>query len=62
MEWISVGDGLPTKADADKSGYVVVLREDNETDFCRWNEVGKGCVTGRLYTHWISLPKLPNRR
>lgn len=59
MEWVSVSERLPIKNEADRSGYVVVLREDGETDFCRWNEVAKGCVSGRKYTHWISLPEPP---
>ena len=58
-EWISVEKRLPTQAEADRAGYVLVWREDGNTDFCKWRDVPNGCVTGRTYTHWMPLPEPP---
>jgi hypothetical protein len=56
---IPVSERLPTFADADIDGTVLVSREDKRVDFCKWEDVRKKDYKGRKNTHWKPLPEPP---
>ena len=54
-KWISVNDRLPKKEDADKDGYIVVLLDNERTDFCKYYQAKEYKELGCASTHWLAL-------
>ena len=54
-KWVSVLDRLPTEADADKGGCVLVWHIHQGVLLMGWHQV----TSNRFFSHWMRAPMPP---